>query len=390
MFVDTILDLLLNFKSLYRKFMKYESLQFNTKTDGEFIKSLQKKVRLYFKENNISRHANASMVFKTIALVAIYLVPYFLMLFGVISNPWIMFAMWLVMGIGMAGVGFSVMHDANHGSYSKNQKVNNALGQIIKILGGSAENWRIQHNVLHHSYTNIDGMDEDIDIGNLMRFSPTQKRLVHHRFQHIYAWFLYGLMTFLWSTSKDFKQLFRYQKMGLIERQKRSFSSLLIDLIISKLMYFGIFLVLPLIFFEGHAWQVILGYAAMHYTAGIILSTVFQPAHVIPDASFPEPELNGQMDNNWAVHQVLTTSNFAPESRLFSWYVGGLNYQIEHHLFPNICHVHYKKLSEIVKETTKEYGLPYYSQKTFFGALKQHGLMLKNLGKYDNLEKMAA
>ena len=361
--------------------MSYKAVRFPGTAQTEFISDLRKRVKQYFENSNKSIYGNAGMVTKTAVMFLLYFGPYFIMLLAGITNPLVILGFWVIMGIGKSGIGLSVMHDANHGAYSKNKHVNQILGYVMNVIGASAFNWKIQHNVLHHSYTNIEGMDEDIDPGILMRLSPHARWYKVHRLQHIYGWFLYGLMTFLWLTTKDFRQLYRYKKMGLLKSQKRSYNGVLIETIVSKVLYYAYALVIPLIFIPVAWWVVLIGFCLMHYITGLSLGLVFQPAHVMPTSEYPIPDDNGSMENNWAVHQLFTTTNFAPGSKIFSWFIGGLNYQIEHHLFPNICHVHYKRISRIVKETTKEYGLPYYSQKNFALALVQHGKMLRELGK---------
>ena len=188
------------------------------------------------------------------------------------------------------------------------------------------------------------------------------------------------MMTFLWLTTKDHRQLYRYKKLGLLKAQKRTYSGVLIETILSKILYYGYALVLPLIFIQAPWYIILIGFFIMHYITGLALGMIFQPAHVMPTTDYPTPDDKGNIENNWAVHQLCTTTNFAPNSKLFSWYVGGLNFQIEHHLFPNICHVHYKKISKIVERKAKEYGLPYNSKQSFYAALAAHGQMLKKLG----------
>jgi linoleoyl-CoA desaturase len=364
--------------------MQHQNVRFTGTQNTEFYKVLRSRVNAYFKEKNISRHANANMVLKTILLLSLYLVP-FTLLFFLNYSPLLFIGLWSIAGVGMAGVGLSVMHDANHGAYSKNEVVNKLIGKVMIILGGSDVNWRIQHNVLHHTYTNVTDMDEDIKPpAFILRFSPHTKRNKLHRFQHIYAWFFYGLMTMMWSTSKDFQQAVRYKKKGLIETQKITFSRHLTNLIFSKIAYMTIFVALPLIFTDAPWYMSIIGWATMQFICGLILAAIFQPAHVVPSSDYPLPDESGNVDADWAVNQLYNTANFAPKDPILTWYVGGLNYQVEHHLFPNICHVHYPKLSKIVKETANEFNLPYHSYKTFFGALLGHSKMLYNLGKYDN------
>lgn len=363
--------------------MQFKAAKFPRAKDAEFIKTLRERVNKYFKTNGLSTHSNLEMVFKTIFMYGIFLGPFFLMIFGVVTNSWLVFLCWMVMGVGVAGLGLSVMHDACHAAYSKNKVVNYIIGAgTMSLLGASALNWKIQHNVLHHSFTNVDHYDEDINPGKVMRFSPNQPVYSAHKFQHIYAWFLYGLMTLMWITTKDFKQLYDYHKRGLLKTQNISYTKQLISLILNKLFYYSYIMVIPFWLMTSTPWYVlILGFIAMHYIAGLTLACIFQLAHVMPDMEYPLPNDEGQLENNWAIHQLRTTTNFAQENGFMTWFVGGLNYQIEHHLFPNICHVHYRKISSIVRDTAKEFDLPYYSHKTFFKALVSHGQMLKQLGR---------
>lgn len=359
-------------------------VKFNVSDRPEFIKELRKKVNLYFKENNLSKHANANMKFKTVFMIFLYFAPLILMLTGLISSLWWVMLMWVLMGFGMSGIGLSIMHDANHESYSKNKKINKTLGFLVNFLGAYHVNWKIQHNVLHHTFTNVDGLDDDINVP-VLRLSPKQKSSKWYRFQAYYASFLYGMMTINWLLFKDFGKLIQYKKQNLLEGQGLTLTKAMSHLIINKLLYIVLTLVLPLILVDLPWWQIVLGFIFMQFICGLILSYIFQPAHVIEETNFYEADSTGSLENNWAIHQMNTTANFADKSVLFSWFIGGLNYQIEHHLFPNICHVHYKKISRIVKQTAQEFNLPYYQHKTFFGAVKSHFALLNQLGtgKYD-------
>jgi linoleoyl-CoA desaturase len=359
--------------------MRISTIKFNTKNNPEFFKELRERVNKYFEENKITKYANTNMKIKTIFMLSLYFIPLVLMLTGIISSPYPVFFMWVLMGLGMSGIGLSIMHDANHGAYSKHKWVNQSLGFLLNFLGGYHLNWRIQHNVLHHSYTNIDGYDEDIN-NKLMRFSPHQKRRYMHRFQAFYAPFFYSLMSIYWLVSKDFEQLVRYNKKELLSGQGLTLKKGIKEVIIHKTWYLIIFLVLPLILIEVPWWQTVLGFLTMHFITGLALALIFQPAHVVTETDFYSPDDQNSVENNWAIHQLHTTSNFAHRSILFSWFIGGLNYQIEHHLFPQICHVHYKKISKIVKETATDYGITYHQHKTFLQALWSHFSVLNALG----------
>jgi len=360
--------------------MRANTIRFaNTRTD--FFTTLNQRVNEYFKSDNISRYANTEMKIKTVFMYSLYLLPFILLLTQTVTNIWAMFALCLVMGIGMAGIGLSVMHDANHGSYSNKNWVNTLLSYSLNIVGGSAFNWRVQHNVLHHTYTNIHDVDEDISPRGVLRMTPYGPWKAIHRFQYMYAWFFYGLMTLVWVLVKDFVRLVRYQKDGHVKKQKADIRTEWMILIATKVLYFSYILVLPMLVLDITWWHWLIGFVSMHYVAGFILAIIFQPAHVIDGTEYPMPDSEGKLENNWAIHQLYTTTNFANKSRIFSWYVGGLNFQIEHHLFPNVCHVHYKKISSIVKEAAQEFGLPYKNAPTFLDAIAGHAKLLKELGK---------
>ncbi|MBC8046501.1 MAG: acyl-CoA desaturase [Fimbriimonadaceae bacterium] len=354
-------------------------IKFVDRPRTEFFNVLRKRVNAYFEENKIDKTGDYRMVLKTVVMLSLYLVPFILICTSILP-VWGTFLCWVMMGIGVAGVGMSVMHDANHGAYSKNAFVNTMISRTIYLLGGSKFTWRVQHNILHHTYTNIYGMDEDIHDKPILRLSPHGKLYFIHKFQHIYGWFIYGFATFGWSLNKDFMQLIRYNKNGLTKGSGGRPAIEMIKLIISKILYFAVFLILPALITGYSFGYLFLGFMMMHFVAGLILTTIFQLAHVVEDMEHPVPTADGEIENNWAIHQLQTTANFAKKNRVLSWFVGGLNYQVEHHLFHGICHIHYKNIAPIVKKTAHEYGVPYHEKFTFWQALGSHMRMLKKIG----------
>jgi len=359
--------------------LKLAPLTFS-RTKPDFSATLNKRVNDYFKSNNISRTGNSEMVIKTIFMFMLYFLPYALIVSSVITSPLLLVLMVITMSIGVSGIGLSVMHDANHGAYAKKGWVNTLIGYSLNLIGANAFNWKMQHNVLHHTYTNVHEEDEDIVSRGVLRLTPHTDWKYIYKFQHVYAWFLYGLMTLTWMVVKDFGRLIKYHKNGMAKKHKASIAKEWAILIGTKVVYVGYIFVIPLLVTDLTWWQIILGILIMHYIAGFMLAIIFQPAHVIDGTEFPLPDDDRVLENNWAVHQLLTTTNFGNRSRWFSWYVGGLNFQIEHHLFPNVCHVHYRKIASIVKATAQEYGLPYKSSTTFLEALRGHARLLKQLG----------
>lgn len=350
-------------------------------TYRDFSATLNNRVNEYFRTKKIQRHGNTEMIVKSVCMFAAYFIPYILIITGVVSNTLPQLIALVVMALGLAGIGLSVMHDANHGAYAKKNWINIVIGYSLNLVGANAFNWKMQHNVLHHTYTNVHEEDEDISPRGALRLTPHSNWKPMHKYQHIYAWLLYGLMTIVWLFFKDFQRIVKYGRNGLAKKQNANIRNEWFILIATKLIYVGYIFVLPLLFTSLAWWQIVLGIITMHYIAGFMLAIIFQPAHVIEGTEFPLPDENNSLANNWAVHQLLTTTNFGNNSRWFSWYVGGLNFQIEHHLFPNVCHVHYRKISGIVQQTAHEFGLPYKSTRTFAQALVKHARLLRQLGK---------
>jgi linoleoyl-CoA desaturase len=369
--------------------MSANTIRFNN-ANRSFYLTAKKRVDEYFKANNLSRYGNYQMVIKTIFMFALYLSPFVILLLNLTDNFGLQSLLWILMGFGMSGIGLSVMHDANHGSYSRNAKINTLMTRSMNFIGGSSINWQLQHNTLHHTYTNIHEHDEDIAPLGFLRFEPHAEYKKIHKYQFLYAWFFYGMMTMMWATTKDFSQLKRYNEMGLLTVRKTTYRKELILLVLNKLFYLGFSLALPLVLMNAPWYLVLAGWGIMHFTCGMILALIFQPAHVVELTDFPLPCEKGNMADDWAAHQLKTTMNFAQKSWAFSWFVGGLNFQVEHHLFPNICHIHYKKLAPIIQQTAEEFNLPYYSKKTFVGAVASHAKLLYSLGREPQVNPVMA
>jgi linoleoyl-CoA desaturase len=344
-----------------------------------FFPTLQKRVNGYFKENNISKHANSEMVIKTIVLITSFVLPV-LMVNLIHLSATTVIVLYSLMGFALAGIGMSVMHDANHGAYSAKQKVNKWLGYSLNMIGGMVFNWKLQHNVLHHTYTNIHGMDDDIADKLVLRFSPHSEAKKMHRFQFIYVFFFYSILTLYWVLAKDFVQYIQYRKRGVNRFSAKENNKFLYSMIFLKLLFVGYTIVLPVIL-QGYSVGLIIGgFLLMCAISGLVLGIVFQMAHSVTEAEYPLPNSQNIIENDWAIHQMDTTVNFARDNKFVSWYVGGLNFQVEHHLFPNICHVHYPAISKIVEETAKEFNVPYRCSPTFMSAFRSHMNMLRKFG----------
>jgi linoleoyl-CoA desaturase len=350
---------------------------FNNKSSA-FYTSLKTSVENYFTTNNIKRTGNWKLYSKALILVpsavAIYIV---LLTISLPALPAILLAS--LLGLIFASIGFNLMHDACHGSYSSKKWVNELVGYSLNALGGNAFIWKFKHNIVHHTYTNVDGVDDDIAKSPLMRQCSSQKWVPAHRFQHIYVVLVYAISSFAWVFIMDFNKYFK-RKIFTTPLQKMSTKDHVIFWT-SKVLYAVFYIVIPVLAVGWGPWAV--GFACMHVTMGLALALVFQLAHVVEHVEFEAAAgmEHKMIENEWAVHQVVTTANFAPHNLFVNWYVGGLNYQVEHHLFPRISHVHYPAISKIVEQSCKEYNLPYNSFPTMRGSMMSHFRMMKQLGK---------
>ncbi|OQP59700.1 fatty acid desaturase [Niastella vici] len=344
----------------------------------KFAAAVRSNVNNYFKENGISTKGNFTLLTQTVGMLSLYIIP-FVLLLTISMNIWASILLVITMGIGMAGIGMCVMHDAVHGSYSSKEWINRIFGGTMYLLGSNVFTWKVQHNMMHHAYTNIDGCDEDIAGKGPIRLSQYASLKKIHRYQYIHAFFFYGLLTFA-KLINDFTQLAEYNREGITVKYHINPVQEYIKMVVIKLIYLFTFIGLPIIFTSYAWWQVLLGFFFMHWTAGCILSTIFQMAHVVEGAQQFKPDANGVIHSEWAVHELQTTADFARNNLILNWYIGGLNFQIEHHLFPNICHVHYRKIAPIVERTAREFNVPYNLKPSFIAALRSHIRRLKLLG----------
>lgn len=355
-----------------------KKLKFTNTNKSAFYATLRKRVDAHFNDQQLSVHANGAMWFKTVFFLGGFLSLYLLVLFGGFS---LFTILWLTIALGMFGafVGFNICHDAIHKSFSRHSVVNHSFGILFSLIGASAYVWSICHNIVHHTYTNIAGHDEDIDVApGLIRFCELEPVNKVQRFQHFYAFGLYSLAMLSWVFRKDYKKFFQYKIGAQVSNHPRIEY---FNLFFFKFLYYFLFIGLPLLILDITLWQFLIGFLAMQLAQGLVLGLVFQLAHVVEGTHFPQPNNDGNIEEAWAAHQMMTTANFAVDCKIAAFFCGGLNRQIEHHLFPKICHIHYPAIGKIVKETATEFNLPYIESPTFLSALCSHYRMLRKLGK---------
>jgi linoleoyl-CoA desaturase len=353
-------------------------IRFNNTANTRFFATLRQRVDAYFGENEIDRTANPAMWFKAVLMIVVYLGLYGTILLGQFSGL-VTLGLALLMGVAAALIGFNVCHDAIHGSLGQRARTNQFYSSIFYLIGANPYVWHLSHNIVHHTYTNIPGHDEDIEVfPGLVRLDAAEGVNRVQRYQHIYAFILYSLASLAWVITKDFKKFYQ-SKIGqhtTVHPAKEYF-----NLYFYKTLYYLFFIVLPVIVLPFAWWQVLLGFVAMHLAEGLVLGLVFQLAHVVEGTDFPVPNAANQLDEAWAAHQLRTTANFSPQSKLAAFLLGGLNRQIEHHLFPKVCHVHYPALAPIVRQTAEEFNLPYLENRSFWSALGSHYRLLRLMGK---------
>ncbi|MFI5381953.1 MAG: fatty acid desaturase family protein [Tepidisphaerales bacterium] len=350
-------------------------------SSGEgFLAELRKRVDAYFQQTGRPRRDCPQMYFKTATIMTCFVAAYVLLLL-VVSSWWLAVPLACVLGLGIAAIGFNIQHDGGHKAYSERPWVNKLMSLTLDLIGGSSYLWAWKHNTFHHTFTNVVGHDDDISLGFLGRLSPHQKWRFFHRFQFIYLWFLYGFLAIKWHLVDDFYNVAR----GRIGCQKipRPRGTDLLVFVCGKVAFFSLAFALPMLLHP--IWTVLAVYAIAAFISGVVMSVVFQLAHCVegPEFPLPVPAPNGgqQMPTDWAVHQVQTTMDFARANPVLSWLLGGLNFQVEHHLFHGICHIHYPALSKVVEEVCRECGVRYAAHRTMLAAIASHFRWLVAMGR---------
>ncbi len=345
--------------------------------EGEFSKVLKERVNQYFKDQKLSKHCNAEMIFKTTFYLVALLSIYFTILFGSFTG-WALVGLTFLLGSACGLVGFNIGHDAIHGGYSSKKWVNNLLGQTFTAFGAYAPNWAFTHNQCHHTFTSIPGADGDYTPAPILRFHEDTKWKPIYKYQHIYVWFLYSIFTLEWVLVRDIKQM--KKKQHLIYKKPALKKWAMTKVYIAKAIYYANVFVWPFILLDIPWWGVPVGFLVMQMGLGLTLSLVFQLGHMVEDMPKSWPDENNQLAQSYTEHQCSTAVNFASKNWFASWMTGGLNTQIEHHLFPNICSIHYRKLAPIVKQTAEEYGVAYKEFKSWPNAVASHYRLLRGLG----------
>jgi linoleoyl-CoA desaturase len=306
-----------------------------------FHVELKKRINDYFESTGKSLVGDKKLYTKAIILLSAFIFLYIHLVFFTPGVFWAILEC-VLLGLVVAGIGFNIMHDGAHGSFSKYKWLNNVAASSLNVLG------------------------------------TTQPKLVMHKYQHIYFWFLYSLLYILWVFLLDYQKYFK-GRIGQMPLKKMSVTDHVIFWSF-KIFYLILFIAIPIYTVGFTAWLV--GFLVFSLLAGFVISIVFQLAHTVEHTHFPMPhEDTGKLDDEWAIHQLKTTANFAPKNKFINWMVGGLNFQIEHHLFPKISHIHYTEIRRIVKQACDEYGISYIEYPRMRHAISSHVSFLKQMGR---------
>ena len=343
----------------------------------EFYTELKRRVSEFFADGKRRERDCLRMYLKTAIILGGFVGTYLLLILWA-STWWQIVPLVALLAVGIAAIGFNIQHDGGHQAYSDSAIVNRLMAWTMDLAGASSYIWHRKHDIIHHTYTNIPGHDSDIELGVFGRLSPEQPRRAFHRYQHFYLWFLYGLMAIKWQLVDDFRDVIKGRIGNTKIQRPRGWA--LFGFLLGKVVFFSWAFAIPLMLHTW--WVVLLCYIGGAGLLGVILSVTFQLAHCVEEADFPTPDKEtGQVGRAWAEHQLATTVNFAPRNWLCTWFMGGLNFQVEHHLFAKICHVNYPALSRVVEETCKDFGVPYNTNGSLWRGIVSHYRFLRRMGR---------
>ena len=350
------------------------NLETTSGDSSSFPKILRRRLDSFFSDRNLSPKADRAMWVK-IALGLAVLSGSWIALYALNPDSWKFVAIYLLNGLAQTFLLLNIAHDSNHNAISSARSVNKALNYVFDLCGISSYMWRILHHRGHHSCINLHGEDDALTGRRIFRFTPHEPRSRMQRFQHIYALFFYALFSLDYVFVRDFACFF-FPGHDYLKRTKHPAREYAI-LFAGKAIYLAYMIVLPIVLLRKSPLLVALAFLLTHVIIGLSVSLVFQTTHTVDSTYFPSSR--SEFDNG-VYHIFATTADYATENPLVGWLAGGLNHHIAHHLCPFVCHTHYPSLTRIVKETSREFGIPYRENRSVRQALAAHFSLLKRLG----------
>ncbi len=356
---------------------KVIAIHYDSGPNADFQSTLKARVQSYLATKKAGGKATPFMWFK----VAFFIVAYLGMLGNLVlvrhSLP-VTLLLIAVESMLIVGLAYNVSHDAVHGALSEKRWVNEVFYYLtFNLFGPNAYLWRNRHVVMHHSAVNVPGFDFNIEAAKILRFAPTQEWRPYHRFQHLYAPFAYLVFTFHWVFIKDFKMLF-LDRIGNVAEIRHPLARIL-ELVAWKIVHVCIFIVTPTLALGVPLWQVLLAYLFFQFLTSFQFVLTFTGSHLNEGMVFVAASPENQIRHSFLEHAILTSLDFHPTSPVLSFWLGGFNSHVAHHMFPNVCSVHYPELSRIIQRTSAEYGLP-YKQISIDKLFVRHFRYLKQMG----------
>lgn len=350
-------------------------LKFSKDEGTEFYKVLNQRIHTYFKEHNLSFRGSPLMNFK----IALYfgLVGVFYVVMLNTTEVSLFYLFYLLMCLFVLLTAFNVSHDAAHGVAVKNKKLNEFLFQLsFNLQGNNAYIWKKYHNESHHLYTNIEGSDIDVLHNPLIRMTDTQSVKWYHKYQYIYAPFLYLLYSLNWFFFRETLLVLGYSSRTIkIEIPIKE----IIKLFFFKIVYLIFMIGLPIWVLTFDWIHIIWAFLINHALVSIVFTAVLGVSHLSDHVQHPLPDEDGKLDMSWPKLQMQTSADYNSSSVFFNWTLGGFNAHALHHLLPNICHIHYLKIVPIFRQTAQEFGIEYIEM-PYYKALQSHFRFLRKMG----------
>lgn len=358
-----------------------EHIRFQKETSG-FYSELTSSIDQYFKVNKISYRANKQMLVKIAILFLIYCVGYF-SIYLYKENTLVLFLTYSFIGAWSVLLGLNIGHDASHNAIFQKKSQNELLLYIFEMVGTNSYNWKNRHIGAHHAFPNVMDHDSDIQQTNLVKIFPKDKHQSFHAFQHLYMPFLYLFYILRWVVYRDFKDI-GTKKIGVFNNSNYPVKEIY-KMILSKIFYAFYMIVLPAVLLDYTLGDMLFAFFILTVSGSLVITMVLLSTHVGEDANFPEPDEKGFLPHSWSYHQVLTAADFGTGSWLLNQLFGGFNHHVIHHLFPNICHIHYPQLTPILKEVIQKHNMPYRHKKYLFSAMFSHFKLLFRNGKIQTI-----
>jgi linoleoyl-CoA desaturase len=354
------------------------------RVEDPFFADLRSRVNAYFAPGTgRRRRAGPAMWAKTAVIAGGFLALGAVIYFGGLEGaPFIaVFVAWqFVQFLSTIGIA----HDAAHEVYTSSPRINRLIVRIFDFLGIDSKHWIENHVGSHHGVPNVPLRDAAIESFSLVRLHPRTHGGWIHRYQHLYMFGVYSLVTFFQVYLLE-PVSFAQSVVGFARRE--GWQRDLARIIAKKLVVLGWSLLAPLALLPNPWWEIFAGWFVGHLVCGVFLGVTFMTTHLHEKTSFIEPNADGFLPLPFARHILATTAEFSVENPVITWLSGGLNLHVTHHLFPAVSQTHLSALSRIVRETARAHGVPYVHY-TLWGALASHIRLLKKLGSMpDGIER---